>query len=355
MVISHGQLQAGMELTIHIRAANLADAWLEAMKRVFFHGNVIRTQYDKPGDLPSRDVTSVIEVVDPLPVTEDNHAEMREKYILLRNPLMDKIPTHPMRWLPPYHKGDLYGPMSIRSRYLQEMMGEKDAQIIEAERSFPYTYHDRIFAWRPFGAEDCRVVSRDICGTLGVGVPRVGGEGGWHDVRVDVPRFPVVDQFEKMAEAIYRSPYTRRAQGITWRPYSDPYNPDCPCLQRVWVRVIHGKLTLQASWRSRDLFKAWSANATGMIMYQRDLVEYLRERGVDVEMGPYVDFCNSLHVYGDSKVRAEVFDFFKRLALKGDLGEYTIGGRTGNYIDDLISEMPVDEVDVFMDDVGTGG
>ncbi len=50
---------------IQVVADNLPEAWEEAVIRTWNEGAAIKTQYDKPGDPPSRDVTAVIIVKDP--------------------------------------------------------------------------------------------------------------------------------------------------------------------------------------------------------------------------------------------------------------------------------------------------
>lgn len=66
--------------------------------------------------------------------------------------------------------------------------------------------------------------------------------------------FPSVDQIKLIIEGLKKSPISRRLQAVTWKPLVDPYNPDSPCLQRLWFRVKNDKLICEASWRSRDLW-----------------------------------------------------------------------------------------------------
>jgi len=147
--------------------------------------------------------------------------------------------------------------------------------------SFPYTYHDRIANYRWKGTEN-GLAAKDLA--------------------------PPVDQIKYIIKKLKENPYSRRAQAITWRPHVDPESVDPPCLQRLWCRVINGKLVFETAWRSRDLFKAWGANVNGMLAWARLIAD-----GIGVDVDCYVDFTNALHIYGQKKVTVEVVDFIDRL------------------------------------------
>ncbi len=264
-----------MSRTIHIVAPDLASAWITAMKRVFFEGESIRTEYDKNETEPSFDFTTLIEIQQPL--------------------LPGKSQAQP-------HKADVYGVMSIRGGYLEEILdGSRDSQILESTTSYPYTYHDRLFSYKAYNLEDKEDVDPDIqLRSAHPGLPPV--------MKASDLQFPSFNQMDYIVAKLKEAPYSRRAQGITWRPMSDPHREDCPCLQRIWARIINGKLHLQTSWRSRDLYRALGANCVGMIAIQKMIAKKL-----SVEMGTYVDFSNSLHIYGQRKVIEEVINMFERL------------------------------------------
>lgn len=264
-----------MSRTIHIIAPDLASAWITAMKRVFFEGETIRTEYDKNETEPSFDFTALIEIQQPL--------------------LPGKSQAQP-------HKADVYGVMSIRGGYLEEILeGSRDSQILESATSYPYTYHDRLFAYKAYNLEDKEDVDPELhVKDVGSGLPPI--------LKASELQFPSINQIDYIVEKLKEAPYSRRAQGITWRPMSDPRREDCPCLQRIWARVINGKLHLQTSWRSRDLYRALGANCVGMISMQKMIADRL-----GVEIGSYADFTNSLHIYGQRKVIEEVIHMFERL------------------------------------------
>jgi thymidylate synthase len=80
------------------------------------------------------------------------------------------------------------------------------------------------------------------------------------------------------------------------------------------MRIKNGKLIMHTSWRSRDLFRAWEANVNGMIHIQKYVAEQL-----NVEIGHYLDFNNSLHIYGDSI--SEVNDMLSRMKNRKELSD----------------------------------
>lgn len=270
-----------MMYTLHVVAETAGEAWIAALKKVFFEGNLLQTEYDRTATTPSRDFTSLIEVTNPLPAGKKR---------------------------PPLHRADLYGVMSVRGGYLEEILdGTNDAQIWESSTSFPYTYHDRVYAYRPYNREDIPVKKQTA---------RHQPTPGTEPIPVDLGAmdFPPVNQVAYIVEKLREAPYSRRAQGITWRPLSDPYREDCPCLQRLWARVIDDKLHFHTMWRSRDLFKAWGANVSGMIMIQKQVADAL-----ELPLGSYVDFCNSLHTYGTPKVVHEILRVFETMHKRGQL------------------------------------
>jgi thymidylate synthase len=116
---------------------------------------------------------------------------------------------------------------------------------------------------------------------------------GISNLMLSVLELPRINQVDQAIQQLRENPHTRRAQAITWRPYVDPFVEDPPCLQRLYFRVKNGKLLLETCWRSRDLFKAWEANVNAMIRIQKSVADEL-----GLETAEYVEFVNSLHIYG---------------------------------------------------------
>lgn len=216
----------------HLYAYNVKFAWIKALEKVILYGRKIKTEY---GDL-SLDRTVMIEILHPLSTP-----------IKVRDKVMTYTSKYGNEWKAYGHEGDLLLTESIKNGYIEEVLeGKLDDKIGHGER---YTYHDRL--------------------------------------RGDY------DQIQRVVEKLRTSPITRRAQAITWRPHEDQMSDEPPCLQRIWCRVMDGKLYMQTHWRSRDLFKAWAANTNAMLQLMKRMAEDL-----EVEMGTYVDLSNSLHLYG---------------------------------------------------------
>ena len=110
----------------------------------------------------------------------------------------------------------------------------------------------------------------------------------------------MVDQFNGVAEELIRNRHSRRAQMITWIPDVDLGAEYPPCLQRVWFRERNGFLDMHTHWRSRDAFKAWASNVFGLYFLHKRFAEKL-----DVDMGYYREFVDSMHIYGRDRMAAE--------------------------------------------------
>jgi len=118
-----------------------------------------------------------------------------------------------------------------------------------------YTYHERLFTYR-------------------------------------LPNGEVINQIQKVIEKLRKTSYTRRAQAITWQPWKDLETEHPPCLQRIWFRVIDGKLVMHVHMRSNDALKAAYMN-----MYAfTELQKYVASK-VGAEVGYYLHIADSYHVY----------------------------------------------------------
>ncbi len=232
--------------SISIEAECLPEAWEKAVLAVWDNGIAVKTQYDKPGDPPSRDATVMITVADPF--TE-----------------------------PRIHKNFPGGPEELES-YRQEVVGGiHDHWIDPAAGKWTYTYHERMFAYAP--VEDIR------------------------DPKSPKP-FAKVNQIQYMIDNLAETGHSRRAQAITWMPTADPQTDDPPCLQRVWCRLMANEagelaLNMNTHWRSRDLYKAWFMNVYALTELQRMIADGISAK-IDepVAVGRYVDISDSLHIYG---------------------------------------------------------
>ncbi|MFO7957442.1 MAG: thymidylate synthase [Candidatus Brocadiia bacterium] len=230
---------------LHVAGANIPEAWEKAVLAVWDNGVEVKTEYDKPEETPSLDATVSVEVADPLGE-------------------------------PRIHKNFPGGPTELEA-YRQEVVeGIHDHWIDPAAGKWTYTYHQRLFSYRPL-------------------IDLVNPEAG--------PQFPPVNQVQYIIEKLADVPYSRRAQGITWIPHCDPGTDDPPCLQRIWARLLRGEegfvLNMNSHWRSRDLLLAWFMNVYALTDLQRIIAERLADMlGEPVRCGRYVDVSDSLHVYG---------------------------------------------------------
>ena len=322
-----------MAKVFFISKDNVRDAWLSAVVQVLFNGDDIKTEYDKVDDPPSKDATVLIEIKKPL----SNPIMRKDKILKIKSKYGNSFEVYG-------NIADTYLIGSIQSGYIEEIMeGKNDHYIWKSGISFPYSYHDRIYNYSPFSIEDTvhksyiidiinqdlvkkheKLKKADLVKTnddsnvwrLRNGIEldlgkSISDQIGIEKIPIDVLNFPRINQIEYIIKKLKESPYSRRAQAITWRPLTDPYHVDPPCLQRIFMRIKNGKLIMQTTWRSRDLFRAWEANVNGMIRIQKSVAD---ELGVD--MGHYLDFSNSLHIYGNTIL--EVKDMLDRMKNKGE-------------------------------------
>jgi len=138
--------------------------------------------------------------------------------------------------------------------YVREVLEGVNDRFVE-EGKVEYTYHERLFSYR-------------------------------------LPDGRVVNQVEKAIEKLRKAPYTRRAQAITWQPWKDLETDHPPCLQRIWFRVVDGRLVTHVHMRSNDAFKAAFMNMYAFTELQRYVAQRLR-----VEVGYYMHIADSYHVY----------------------------------------------------------
>ncbi|MBS7611329.1 hypothetical protein KEJ27_03850 [Candidatus Bathyarchaeota archaeon] len=154
---------------------------------------------------------------------------------------------------PRVHRGDVLAVVGLKD-YMEEVLNGSKDKLVE-EGKLPYTYHERLFKY--------------------------GADG--------------FNQMDYVIRKLKSTPYTRRAQAITWIPVKDVNLDSPPCLQRLWFKVYSGKLVLQSEWRSRDLFRAAHMNMLALTELMKTIA-----LNVGVELGSYVDFSNSAHIYEKS-------------------------------------------------------
>ncbi len=134
-------------------------------------------------------------------------------------------------------------------------------------------------------------------------------EGKWtYTYHQRLTNYPIegknIDQIDYIIRKLIQTPYSRRAQGITWNPKTDSVTDDPPCLQRIWCRLVKSgdgryNLNMNTHWRSRDAFKASFMNIFALTDLQRVMAEKISKGlAAEVTVGRYVDISDSFHIYG---------------------------------------------------------
>jgi thymidylate synthase len=80
-----------------------------------------------------------------------------------------------------------------------------------------------------------------------------------------------------------------------WDPTIDgKQTKNTPCLNHLWFRVVQGKLTLTATFRSNDMYSAWVANIMALRCLQIEVAQKL-----DISAGELITISQSAHIYQD--------------------------------------------------------
>jgi len=217
---------------IKVEAPNLPAGWEIAVLETWKNGISIHTQYDKPGDPPSKDAFLVLSIDNPF----------------------DEPRIH--RAMP----GGIYD-LEI---YTQEVVdGIHDHWIDPENGKWSYTYNQRLTAYKtPM--------------TL------------YH-----------TDQLQYVVDTLADTPYSRRAQAITWQPWADTKDEHSPCLQRLHFRLVDNYLVMSAHMRSNDAFKAAFMNMYAFTALQKSIADRISEKcGRKIKVGQYNHVVDSFHIYG---------------------------------------------------------
>jgi len=252
----------------------IARAWESSLIELYRSGCDLKTQYDKPEDPPSKDATMIITIQDPT--------------------------AEPM-----IHR-DFPGGFEDLEEYVLEVCdGIKDHCVRDpddpTDTRWEYTYHQRLF---------------------GYSVP--GGEP--------------TDQIEHVCRQLGDTPYTRRAQAITWKVWEDNSCYDPACLQSVWCRITEDDgerlLNMNVRFRSNDAYKAAFMNIFALTQLQQRIATRIGElSGKPVRPGRYCHVADSYHIYGSNLAEFEA-------RFLGALERRTFEERTICYTDvrDLMEE-----------------
>jgi thymidylate synthase len=224
----------------------IARAWENAMVTLYESGCDIKTQYDKPDDPPSKDATMILTIHDPL--------------------------AEPM-----IHR-DFPGGFEELQEYVMEVCeGIKDHCVRDPgdvdDTRWEYTYHQRLFAY-------------------------------------EVPSLAPIDQIQRICRQLSETPYTRRAQAITWKVWEDNTCDDPACLQSIWCRITReGEqpvLSFNARFRSNDAYKAAFMNIFALVQLQKLIATRISQQsGTQVRLGRYCHMADSFHIYGSNLAEFE--------------------------------------------------
>ncbi len=252
---------------LHVEADCIARAWEESLLLLHQKGCDLQTQYDKPDDPPSKDATMIITIADPL-----------------REPMI--------------HKDFPGGPEDLQEYVMEVLEGIKD-HLVRDQRDpddtrWEYTYHQRLY-------------------------------------RYSVPGLAPIDQIETVCRKLAETPYTRRAQAITWKVWEDNDCYDPACLQSVWCRIMEENgapvLSMNVRFRSNDAYKAAFMNIFALVEMQNRIAGRVAELlGRNVAVGRYCHMADSYHLYGS------YFREFERRFL-GAVANRTFEQRTLRYAD----------------------
>jgi len=241
--------------SVAVYGENLPEVWENAVLATMEFGCQMPTQYDQDFDPQSKVVTMMMTVANPF-------AEPR------------------------IHKAIPDSLEGLRD-YTKEVVEGLHAERIEG---WSYSYHDRLTNWpgiiknTPFG-------------------------------EIEIPH---LNQIQEIVNNLAATPYTRRAQAITWYPLLDSRHHEPPCLQRVWCQMINSEekllLEMNTHWRSRDAFKASFMNMFALTELQKIIAGEISEKiNKPVEVGRYVDVADNFHIYGSYIRKEEMSGFLKSL------------------------------------------
>ncbi len=171
---------------------------------------------------------------------------------------------------PMLHRDFPGGPEDLQEYVMEVLEGIKDHLVRDArdpsDTRWEYTYHQRLF-------------------------------------RYAAPTLDPTDQIELICSKLAETPFTRRAQAITWKVWEDNDCYDPACLQSVWCRIMEEEgtpvLSMNVRFRSNDAYKAAFMNMFALVQLQAKIAARVSDlAGRRVAVGRYVHTADSYHIYG---------------------------------------------------------
>lgn len=246
-------LGGGLIPVLHARGKSVAQAWENSLVELWRHGyKGAPTQYDQEGNPPSVDAT--MEIIVEEPISE-----------------------------PRFHRCVPGGPADFQEYRMEVVDGIKDHWIDRNDPAkWQYTYHQRLTKYVTPGTRQL-----------------VTEHGNTQQVKFDP-----INQIQKVIDQLAAAPHTRRAQGVTWQPWTDPDSKDPPCWRSFWCRILEDEegdlwLHMNVDFRSRDAFKAAMMNMDAVVEFMIRIAEGVSKRIVrPIYIGRLVDRSDSYHIYG---------------------------------------------------------
>jgi thymidylate synthase len=285
---------------LQVQANTLAQAYEDALIKLYHYGTRIGTQYDKPEDPKSIDATMNITIFDPV-----------------ADPMIHKA---------------FPGGIDALKEYVMELEGVKDHWVKNMndpdDTRWEYTYHGRLKEW---GTWNTLINGESV---------KVGG--------MNLLYTEAIDQIETVVNKLCDNPNTRQAQMITWMPNLDLDCYDPPCLQSLWYRILIDEdgqywLNCNVRFRSNDAWGANFMNMFGFIQFNQNIVaaKIAEKTGKVVKLGRLNWHADSYHIYGKDIETAEKLLFNR-------LDSTTFEQRIYNFYDDMIQEMYNDAEEVVL-------
>ncbi len=224
---------------LHAEGDCIARAWENSLLELHRNGCNIKTQYDKQDDPPSKDATMCLTI----------HTPAGEPMI---------------------HRDFPGGPEELQEYVMEVLDGIKDHLVRDShdptDTRWEYTYHQRLF-------------------------------------RYEVPHLQPFDQIETVCQKLAGTPYTRRAQAVTWKVWEDNDCYDPACLQSIWCRIIEEDgepvLSMNVRFRSNDAYKAAFMNIFALVQLQHRIAQRVSQlSGREIRVGRYFHIADSYHIYG---------------------------------------------------------
>jgi len=236
-----------------VSGKSLAEAWEKSLVLLYEQGCRFKTEYDKKDEPLSIDSTMCVVMEDPL-----------------SEPRIHRCFPGSLEFLEEYRMEVVEG---IKDDWIRNPDDPEDTR-------WEYTYHERLFSYSFINKNSKK---------------------------------ERINQIEYIAQKLASSPYSRRAQAITWKVWEDINIDDPACLQSIWCRIMIDDagvwwLNTNVRMRSNDAYEAAFMNMFAFVSLQEQIASKIQRLSQkEVRIGRYVHFADSYHIYGK-----RIDDFEKR-------------------------------------------